>query len=149
MAQADALLNRSPAVVSRVGRVVSSGAYQLAFEPARVEGCYTIESPTRRLAGRAYVSGVRSSAAAARDAGALARLLPRSSSPADAVPDWDITSLRVEFDRAELQAADVRRAAMSAAAGYRRPEEVEGAAADAAAGDAHNDDGTKVVMQLV
>lgn len=121
---------------------------QLTFEPTKVEGWYTLESPTRRLIGRAFVTGVKSAAAEAKDAGLLGRMLPRSSKR-EGEPDWDITSLRVEFPRAELEAADVRRAAMSAAAGYRRPEEVQGAAAAARDSDAYSEDGTRVVLQLV
>lgn len=122
-------------------------------------GWYQVESPTRRVKGVAHVTAVKAAAggtgSGSGGGGFLAALRPAGSrGGADQQqrrPDWAITSLTLEFDRASLEEADVRRAAISAAAGYRKPEEVQAAADAAQAADVHSDDAerTRVVMRVV
>jgi hypothetical protein len=128
---------------------------QLSFEPASVGGWYQVESPTRRVKGVAHVTAVKAAAGGDGGGGFLAAMRPAGSSGKGASqqqrPDWDITSLTLEFDRASLEEADVRRAAISAAAGYRKPEEVQAAADAAKAADQYSDDAerSRIVMRVV
>ena len=123
---------------------------QLTFEPERVEGWYQLEAPSRRLKGTAFVAATKSKAGGEAGGMSMFAKLGGGGGGGAAPPPWDITSLRVEFDRDAMEAADTRRAAISAAAGYRRQDEVQGAVAAAAAGDTHGGEkGDKVVIEIV
>ena len=113
---------------------------QLSIDPERVEGWYRVEAVTRRLKGVAHVRARKAAAPsspASPGGGLFAGLLGGGKAPAGG---WEIEALRVEFDREALAAADARRLALSAAGGYRRVDELDAAAAAAAAGDAHATD---------
>lgn len=112
-----------------------------------MSGWYQVESPSRHIKGVAHVAAVKSQAASGSSTG----LFGRRKGGEGGAPEWDVTSLRLEFNRAELEEADVRRATVSAAAGYRKMEDVQAAADEAKALDQYSDDAerSKVVMQIV
>lgn len=86
---------------------------QIAFGPTTASGWFTVEAPSRNLRGRVIVEAER---------------------PGASDDEWDVKALSVEFDRAELDAANAQRDAVAVAAGYRGGE--AGDAGRAAAGAA-------------